>query len=63
METLRDKLIHHGASVQFVSRICSLRLNASFHYQSELDEVLANLRYEVYIQLVRNHKVLRQFQN
>jgi len=36
IDTLRDKLIHHGASVKFIDGICSLRLNASFRYKTEL---------------------------
>ena len=50
IETLRDKLIHHGASVRFVDGICNLRLNASFRYKTELVEVLNNLRHEVQTQ-------------
>lgn len=61
METLRDKLIHHGASVQFVNRICSLRLNAEFPYQSEIAAIVDNLRQEVIIQQISQHKVLRIF--
>ena len=36
METLRNKLIHHGASVEFIDKICSLRLNASYRYKTEV---------------------------
>lgn len=61
MQTLRDKLIHHGASIKFVDHICSLRLNASFRYQTELEVVLKNLHREVQIQQVACHKALRNF--
>ena len=62
IETLRDKLIHHGASVRFVDGICNLRLNASYRYKTELVEVLNNLRHEVEIQEIASHKALRYFQ-
>jgi len=60
METLRDKLIHHGASIKFVGNICSLRLNATFRYQREGKDILENLRREVKIQQISYHKVLRK---
>ena len=61
METLQDKLIDHGASLQFVDAICSLRLNASFRYQSEVSDILEHLRREVKIQQVIYHKNLRKY--
>jgi len=61
METLRDKLIHHGASIHFVDAICSVRLNASFRYQSEVSGILEHLRREVKIQQVNHHKDLRKY--
>ncbi len=61
METLRDKLIHHGASLQFVDAICSLWLNASFRYQSEVSDILEHLRLEVKIQQVIYPKNLRKY--
>jgi len=61
METLRDKLIHHGASLRVVDAVCSLRLNDSFRYQSEVSGILENLRREVKIQQVNCHKDLRKF--
>ena len=62
IETLRDKLIHHGASIEFIDGICNLRLNASYRYKIELAEILDNLRHEVYIQRIASHKALRHFQ-
>lgn len=44
METIRDKMIHHGASFDFSDSICYLRVNASFPYQQEMQETLAKLR-------------------
>ena len=62
MGTLRDKLIHHGASIQFVGQICTLRLNASYRYKIEVEAVLENLRQEVKSQEVASHKALRKYQ-
>lgn len=62
IDTLRDKLIHHGASVKFIDGICSLRLNASFRYKTELVGILNNLRHEAHIQEVASHKDLRRYQ-
>lgn len=61
METLRDKLIHHGASVQLVARICSLRLNASYRYLSEVESILAKIRLEVKLRQIRKHQALDKF--
>jgi hypothetical protein len=62
METLRLKLIHHGASVQFIGKICTLRLNASYRYKTEVEAILDNLRKEVRLQQVASHKALRKYQ-
>jgi len=62
IETLRDKLIHHGASIEFIDGICNLRLNASYRYKIELAEILDNLRHEVHIQRIASHKALHDFQ-
>ncbi len=62
MGTLRDKLIHHGASIRFIGTICSLRLNASYRYKIEVEAILENLRQEVKSQKVASHKALRKYQ-
>ena len=62
METLRHKLIYHGASLRFVGKRCSLRLNASFRYKTEVATILEKLKQEVKIQQVASHKVLRKYQ-
>ena len=62
METLRSRLIHHGASVQFIGKICTLRLNASYRYKTEVEAILDNLRQEVRLQKVASHKALRKYQ-
>lgn len=50
METIRNRLIHHGASVTMVNGILTLRLNASFAYQKEVVEILTKLRQQVNIE-------------
>jgi len=62
METLRYKLIYHGASIKVIGKICSLRLNASFRYKTEIAAILDKLKHEVKIQEVASHAVLRQYQ-
>jgi hypothetical protein len=62
METLRHKLIYHGASVRFIDGICSLRLNASFRYKTEVAAILEKLKQEVIIQQTASHKALRKYQ-
>ena len=58
MQTLRDKLIHHGASLSFVGKICSLRLNASYRYKTEVEGIYQLLKQAVKIQKVAEHKAL-----
>jgi hypothetical protein len=50
METIRNKLIHHGASIELVNGICKIRLNKSFPYQSEALEIIEMLRQQIKIQ-------------
>lgn len=61
MQTVRSKLIHHGASVKFVGKICTLRLNASFRYKTEVDGIYDNLKQEVEVMKVAEHKALYKY--
>ena len=61
MLSLRDKLIHHGASVKFVGKICTLRLNASYRYITEVEGIYQNLKRDVEIQKVAEHKALYRY--
>ncbi len=54
METIRNKLIRHGASIELVDGICKIRLNKSFPYQSEVLEIIERLRQQVKIQQAYN---------
>lgn len=61
METVRDKMIHHGASVDFSDSICYLRINASFPYQQEMQAALAKLRTFVQIEQIKHSTKLRDY--
>lgn len=50
METVRNRLIHHGASVEMTYRIITIRLNESFPYQEEVQQILKTLRQQVKIE-------------
>jgi len=61
METLRSKLIHHGASLSFKNRICTLRLNSSYRYKTEVPGIYENLTREIEVQKVAEHQALYKF--
>lgn len=56
METVRNRLIHHGASVKMVDGVITIRLNASFPYQREVIEILQTLRQQVKIEAIHQKK-------
>ena len=58
MQTARHKLIHHGASVKFVGNVCTLRLNASYRYKTEVTGIYDSLKREVEVQKVAEHRAL-----
>ncbi len=61
MQTVRGKLIQHGASVKFIGNICTLRLNASYRYRTEVEGIYHNLRQEVEILKVSEHQALYEY--
>ena len=50
MSTVRNRIIHHGASIEIIDEVIKIRLNRSFLYQSEVRQVLETLRQQVRIQ-------------
>ena len=61
MQTLRHKLIHHGASVSFKKQICTLRLNASYRYKTEVEAIYQNLTQEIEFAKLAKHQALDKF--
>ncbi len=47
MSTVRNRIIHHGASIETTDGVIKIRLNRSFLYQSEVRETLETLRQQV----------------
>ena len=50
METIRNRLIRHGASVNISDGVIGIRLNESFPYQHQALSILNQLRQLVRIQ-------------
>jgi hypothetical protein len=56
MSTVRNRIIHHGASIEIIDEVIKIRLNRSFTYQSEVRQALETLRQQVRIQQAVSHK-------
>ncbi len=41
-------MIEHGASINFVDKICTIRINDNYPYIPELEQVVKDLRESVY---------------
>ena len=50
METIRELIIEHGASIRYVEGICTIRINANYPYKSIIERILENLRSLIYSQ-------------
>lgn len=50
METIRNRLIHHGASIEVINGVARVRLNKTFPYQREVLDILNELRRQVQIE-------------
>jgi len=50
MSTVRNRIIHHGSSIEIIDGVIKIRLNKSFPYQSEVRQALEALRQQVRIQ-------------
>jgi len=68
METIRNKLVRHGASIELIDGICKIRLNDSFPYPNKVLQIIERLRQQVRIQQACNlvdkeyNKILRRLQ-
>ncbi|MBI1925168.1 hypothetical protein HYR99_13080 [Candidatus Poribacteria bacterium] len=58
MQTARHQRIHHGAFVNFVGNVCTLRLNASYRYKTEVAGSYDSRKREVEVQKVAEHRGL-----
>ncbi len=41
-------MIEHGASIEFINKICTIRLNKNYPYKSFIEKVLHHLRSKMY---------------
>ncbi len=48
METIRELMIEHGASIGFVEGICTIRINENYAYQPIIEQLLDDLRSLIY---------------
>lgn len=48
METVRELMIEHGASISYVDKVCTIRINADYPYKPMIDVVLCQLRSLIY---------------
>jgi hypothetical protein len=56
MSTVRNRIIHHGASIEIIDGVVNIRLNRSFPYQSEVRQALETLRQQIKIQQAMSDK-------
>jgi hypothetical protein len=56
MSTVRNRIIHHGSSIEITDGVIKTRLNRSFPYQSEVRETLETIRQQVKTQQVISDK-------
>ena len=44
METIRELMIEHGASIGFVEGVCTIRINDNYPYKSIIERILDDMR-------------------
>ena len=44
METIRELMIEHGASIGFVEGVCTIRINEIYPYKSIIERILDDMR-------------------
>lgn len=60
METIRELIIQHGASIKYVEGICTIRINAIYPHKPVIERVLEDLRLHIYSQeYVDNYVLLK----
>ena len=47
METIRELMIEHGASIQYDEKICTIRINGNYPHKAVIDKVLSDLRTSI----------------
>jgi len=50
METIRELIIEHGASIKNVEGICTIRINGNYPYKPIIKRILEDLRSLIYSQ-------------
>jgi len=50
METIRELMIEHGASIQYDDKKCTIRINRNYPFKIEIARVLRELRISIYSQ-------------
>lgn len=48
MDTIRELMIEHGASISYIDKVCTIRLNADYPYKPMIDVLLCQLRSLIY---------------
>jgi hypothetical protein len=60
METVRELMIEHGASIKIIENICTIRINANYPCKQMIDGVLRDLRAAILSQqYIANTMILR----
>jgi len=44
METIRELMIEHGASIEFVEGTCTIRINENYPYKPIIERILDDMR-------------------
>ena len=50
METIRELMIEHGASIQYVDKKCTIRINRDYPFKVEIAKILRELRMSIFTQ-------------
>ena len=58
METIRELIIEHGASIEYVEEICTIRINENYPYKPIIEGILGNLRSLIIGQLYTDNYMI-----